>query len=143
MKIKYSILLLPLIITGCFFGEVGSGFTSKTCTRQTSINDITLIEEKVIKQKDNKIVSVVVSNRIVGESNETFKALQNSYLSEANNLKSLGIFVNINEEVKNEYSVSYEFDFSTLSEELKRKYEFKELYHNQLKKYEDEGYKCK
>lgn len=143
MKIKYLILLLPLIITGCFFGEAGSGFTSKTCTRQTSIDDITLIEEKVIKQKDNKIVSVVVSNKVVGDTSETFRALKNSYLSEVNNLKNLGIVVNINEEVKNEYSVSYELDFSTLSEELKRKYEFEDLYHNQLKKYEDEGYKCK
>lgn len=143
MKIKYLILLLPLMITGCFFGEVGSGIITKTCTRQTIINDITLIEEKVIKQKDNQILSIVVNNKIVGDTNVTFRSLKNSYLSEVNNLKSLGIVINTNEDIKNEYSVSYELDFNTLSDELKRKYEFEELYHNQIKKYENDGYNCK
>jgi len=142
MKFKYLILLLPLIMTGCLFGEVGSGFTTKICTRETSIDDITLIEEKVIKQKENNVVSIVFTNKIVGSDNSTFQSLKNSYLSEANNLKGLGVIVNAVEDVKNEYSVSYEFDVSSISEELKNKYQFEDLYHNQLKKYESDGYKC-
>lgn len=143
MKKKYLILLLSLILTGCFFGEVGSGYTTKTCTKKTSLDDITLIEEKVIKQKDNNIVSIVIINKIAGEETSTFKSLKNSYLSEINNLKNLGISTNIISDLENEYSVSYEFDFSNISKELKEKYEFEDLFHNQIKKYEDEGYKCK
>jgi len=142
MKIKYLILLMSMMATGCFFGEVGSGITAKKCTRETTINDVTLIEEKLIKQKDNNIVNIVVTNKVVGKDNETSKALKNSYLSEANNLKNMGIVVNVISDIKNEYSVSYELDFSNISHEIKTKYGFEELYHNQLKKYENEGYKC-
>lgn len=142
MKKKYLILLLSLTLTGCFFGEVGSGYTTKTCTKETSLDSITLTEEKVVKQKDNNMVSIVITNKIVGEESEIFKSLKNSYLSEINNLKNLGITTNVVSDLENEYSVSYEFDFNNISKELKKKYEFEDLFHNQIKKYEDEGYKC-
>ena len=142
MKKKYLILGLLLLLTGCFFGEAGSGYTSKTCTLKTELEDITLIEEKIIKQKDNNIVSVTVTNKIMGKENSIFKSLKNSYLSEINNLKTLGIETNIISDLENEYSVSYILELDTISEELKDKYEFEDLFHNQLKKYEDEGYKC-
>lgn len=142
MKNKYLIVLSSLILTGCFFGEVGSGYTTRNCIRETTLDGITLVEEKIIKQKDNNMISVLVVNKIVGEENSTVKSLKNSYLSEINNLKKLGIAANVVSDLKNEYSVSYEFDFSNISKELKEKYEFEDLFHNQLKKYEDEGYKC-
>lgn len=142
MKKKYLCLLLSLMLTGCFFGEVGSGFTTQTCTKETILDDITLIEQKIIKQKDNNVVSIIITNKIVGKESPTFKSLKNSYLSEINNLKSLGITTNVVNEIENEYSVSYEFDFNTITEEFKEKYEFEDLYHNQIKKYEQEGYKC-
>lgn len=142
MKKKSLILLLSLVLTGCFFGEVGSGYITKTCTKETSLDDITIIEQKVVKQKDNNIVSIVVINKIIGDESSTFKSLKNSYLSEINNLKTLGIVTNVESDLEEEYLVSYEFDFSTISDEMKEKYEFEDLYHNQLKKYEDEGYKC-
>ena len=143
MKNKYLILLLLLLITGCFFGDVGSGYTTKTCIKETVIDEITLIEEKSIRQKDNNVVNIVITNKIKGEQNATFKSLKNSFLSEISNLKNLGIQTNIISDLKDEYSVSYEFDFVTISNELKDKYEFEDLYHNQLKKYENEGHKCK
>lgn len=142
MKKKYLVLLISLMITGCFFGEVGSGITSKTCTRETSLDGITLIEEKTIKQKDNELRIIVVTNKIVGEPTTTFKSLKNSYLSEIKNLQNLGIKTSVIDDVEHEYSVSYEFDLNTISDDLKEKYEFENLYHNQLKKYEQEGYKC-
>ena len=143
MKNKYLILLLIFILTGCFFGEAGSGYTSRTCTKETQVDGITLTEEKKIKQKDNNIVDIIITNKIIGEENTTFKSLKNSYLSELNNLKNQGIITNIISDLKGEYSVSYEFTLDNISNELKEKYEFEDLYHNQLKKYEKEGYKCK
>ncbi|MBE6152551.1 MAG: hypothetical protein E7165_04495 [Firmicutes bacterium] len=143
MKNKYLILLLIFILTGCFFGEAGSGYTSRTCTKETQVDGITLTEEKKIKQKDNNIVDIIITNKIIGEENTTFKSLKNSYLSELNNLKNQGIITNIISDLKGEYSVSYEFTLGNISNELKEKYEFEDLYHNQLKKYEKEGYKCK
>lgn len=143
MKYKYLILLLVLMLTGCFFGEVGSGITSRVCTRETTIEEITLIEQKEIKQKNNEIINVLITNKIIGKENSTFKSLKNSYLSELNNLKLSGITTNVISDLDNEYSVSYQFDFNTISENLKEKYEFEDLFHNQIKKYEKEGYKCK
>lgn len=143
MKYKYLGFLSVLILTGCFFGEAGSGITSRVCTRETTIEEITLMEQKEIKQKNNEIINVVITNKIVGKENSTFKSLKNSYLSESNNLKQLGIITNVVSDLDNEYSVSYEFDFNNLSELLKEKYEFEDLFHNQIKKYEKEGYKCK
>lgn len=143
MKKKLLVLLFPFFLTGCFFGEVGSGFTTRTCTRETILDDVSLIEQKIIKQRDNNVVSITVINKINGKNNNTFKSLKNSYLSEVNNLKQFNITTNIVDELENEYSVSYEFDFSKISDEIKEKYEFEDLYHNQLKKYENDGYKCK
>lgn len=143
MKNKYLILLLTLILTGCFFGEVGNGYTTKTCTRKTKLDKIEIIEEKTIKQKDNNLISVVIINKIIGEENATFKSLKNSYLSEINNLKNMGIATTIINDSKQEYSVSYELVLNDVSDELKEKYDFEELFHNQLKKYQNEGYECK
>ena len=141
MKKIYLILSFSLLITGCF-GEVGSGITSKDCTRETFIDDIKLVEQKKIRQKDNKMLSVTIINKIVGKQNSTFKSLKNSYLSEIKNLSNLGIMTQVINDIEEEYTVSYDLNLDSITKELKEKYEFEDLYHMQLKKYEEEGYKC-
>lgn len=141
MKKFYFILLFPFLLAGCF-GEIGSGITSKVCTRETNIDDVKLIEQKKIRQKDDKMLSVIVTNTIVGNQGITFKSLKNSYLSEINNLNNQGIATNVIDDKVGEYSVSYDLNLVSISRELKEKYQFEDLYHKQLKKYEDEGYKC-
>ena len=141
MKKSYLILIITLMLTGCF-GEVGSGITSKICTRETVIDDITLVEQKTLKQKDNKIISILIVNKIIGKENATYKSLKNSYLSESRNLSNLGVITTIKDDVEGEYSVSYELDFTSMPTELIEKYEIEDLYHEQLNKYKEEGYKC-
>lgn len=141
MRKFYLILLFSFLLAGCF-GEVGSGITSKECIRETNIDDVKLIEQKKIRQKDDKMLSVTVTNTIVGNQSVTFKSLKNSYLSEINNLSNLGIMTNIIDDVSGEYIVSYDLDLVSISRELKEKYQFEDLYHKQIKKYEEEGYKC-
>ena len=141
MKKIYLILIFSLLVTGCF-GEVGSGITSKVCTRETSLDDIKLIEQKKIRQKDDKMLSITITNKIVGKQNSKFKSLKNSYLSEIKNLSNLGIMTYVIDDIDEEYIVSYDLDLVSTSKELRDKYQFEDLYHKQLKKYEEEGYKC-
>lgn len=137
-------VLSSFIVSGCFFGEVGSGYISKTCTKTIDYDVVEVIEEKVIKSKDNNVVSITFNNTIKTEKpNSIFKSIKNSYISELNSLSNLGLLTTKNEDIENTLIVSYEFDQSLISEELKEKYNFEELAHNQIKKYEEEGYECK
>ena len=137
-------LLSSILVSGCFFGEVGSGYITKTCTKIVNYGDVEVIEEKVIKSKDNNIVTITFNNTITTDKvNSTFKSIRNSYISELNDLNSIGLKTEKNEELENTLKVSYEFDQSIISEELKEKYDFEALSHNQIKKYEKEGYDCK
>lgn len=137
-------LLSSILVSGCFFGEVGSGYITKTCTKVINYDEVEVTQEKVIKSKDNKVITITFNNTITTKkTNNTFKSIRNSYISELNDLTSLGLKTEKNEEVENNLKVSYEFEQSAISEELKDKYDFEELSHNQLKKYEEEGYECK
>lgn len=137
-------LLFSLFVSGCFFGEVGSGYITKTCSRITNYDDVEVIEERIIKSKENNVITITFNNTIkTSEINNTFKSIKNSYISEMNDLKSLGLRVEKNEEEERVFKVSLEFNQDTISEKLKEKYDFEALTHNQLKKYEEEGYECK
>lgn len=137
-------LLSSIFVSGCFFGEVGSGYITKTCTRIIDYDNVQVIEEKVIKSKENNIMTIIFNNTITTEKpNSTFKSIKNSYVSELNSLINLGLTTEKNEEIENTLIVSYEFDQSLISDDLKDKYAFEELAHNQIKKYEEEGYECK
>ncbi len=137
-------LLSSVLVSGCFFGEVGSGYITKTCIKVITYDEVEVTQEKVIKSKDNNVVTIIFNNTITTEKlNSTFKSIRNSYISEMNDLNSLGLTTEKNEEIENTLRVSYEFEINNISEELKNKYDFEELAHNQIKKYEEEGYDCK
>ena len=72
-----------------------------------------------------------------------FKALKNSYTSEANNLNNSNVLATVNNEKDKELTVTYNFNYSDLDSTIKEKYNLTDLNHNQIKKYEEEGYKCK
>lgn len=137
-------LLSSILVSGCFFGEVGSGYITKTCTKVIDYEDVQVIEEKIIKSKENNIASIIFKNTIKTEKqNNTFKSIKNSYISELNVLSDLGLKTEKNEDIENTLMVSYEFDQNLIGDDLKSKYDFEELTHNQIKKYEAEGYECK
>lgn len=137
-------LLSSILVSGCFFGEVGSGYITKTCTKTIDYDGVEVIEEKVIKSKENNVITITFNNTIKTEKTSSiFKSIKNSYISELNSLSNLGLTTSKNEEIENTLTVSYEFDQSLISDEVKEKYAFEELAHNQIKKYEEEGYECK
>lgn len=138
-------IFFSVSLTGCFFGEVGSGYLTKECLRTIDYGDIKIIEKRIIKNKDNDVVSIEFHNTVssVNKENITFKAIKNSYISELNDLKDKGLVTEIILDLDNEYGVSYLFEFNEMSDEIKEKYEFEELNHNQIKKYEEEGYECR
>lgn len=143
-KLLIIILFISFMATGCFFGEVGSGYITKTCTKITDYDDSVITSKKEIKSKDNNVISINFINHIESQkTNFMFRSIKNSYISEMNELNSKGISTEIINDIEGNYEVSYFFDFNTIDDDIKEKYAFEKLNHNQIKKYEAEGYKCK
>ena len=92
-------LLSSILVSGCFFGDVGSGYITKTCTKVLNYDNVEVMEEKIIKSKDNNIVTITFNNTITTQNvNNTFKSIKNSYISELNDLNNKGIKTIKNEE---------------------------------------------
>ena len=141
-KLIFS-LLLCLLLTGCF-GEAGSGIITKTCTKTIEEEGLTITKERVIKNENNNIILVIFRDIITNNGDDNyFKALKNSYTSEVNSLNESNVLSTIDNEKDNELIVTYNFDYNNLDEMVKEKYELTDLNHNQVKKYEEEGFKCK
>lgn len=143
MKKILLTLLMSLLLTGCF-GEVGSGIITKTCTKTIEEDGLIIKEERVVKNEGNNIILIIYKDTITNNGNdEYYKALINSYTSEVNSLKNDGITATIENDKDSELVVTYNFDYSVINEDIKEKYNFKELNSDQIKKYEEEGYSCK
>lgn len=142
MKKIIILLMFSFLLTGCF-GEVGSGIITKTCTKITEEDGIIIKEERIIKNENNNVILVIYQNTVTNNGDDTyFKALKNSYTSEVNVLNSNGVSSQINVEKDKEFVVTYEFEYSKLTKEVKDKYNLTELNHEQIKKYEEQGFKC-
>ena len=57
-------LLTSVLVSGCFFGDVGSGYITKTCTKLVNYEETEVVEEKIIKSKDNAIITIVFNNTV-------------------------------------------------------------------------------
>ena len=143
MKKLIFALLFCLLLTGCF-GETGSGIITKTCTKTIEEEGLTITEERVIKNENNNIILVIFRDIITNNGDDNyFKALKNSYTSEVNSLNESNVLSTIDNEKDKELIVTYNFNYKDLDEEIKEKYNLTDLNHNQVKKYEEEGLKCK
>lgn len=141
-KLIFS-LLFCLLLTGCF-GETGSGIITKTCTKTIEEEGLTITEERVIKNENNNIIVVIFRDTITNNGDDNyFKALKNSYTSEVNSLNNNNVLSTIDNEKDKELIVTYNFNYSNLDEMVKEKYNLTDLNHNQVKRYEEEGFKCK
>ena len=143
-KLLIGILFTSFIITGCFFGDVGSGYITKTCIKIDNYDDTVITSQRKIRSKDNNVISIIFINSLESSTTNTmFKSIKNSYISEANVLDGKGVKTEVITDTEIKYEISYYFDFSTIDTQLKEKYNFDNLNHNQIKKYQDEGYECK
>lgn len=143
MKKLIFALLFCLLLTGCF-GEAGSGIITKTCIKTIEEEGLTITEERVIKNENNNIIVVIFRDIITNNGDDNyFKALKNSYTSEVNSLNESNVLSTIDNEKDKELIVTYNFNYKDLDEEIKEKYNLTDLNHNQIKKYEEEGFKCK
>ena len=57
------ILLISLLMTGCF-GETGSGIITKTCTKTIDEDNISITQERVIKNENNKNAITIIPSTI-------------------------------------------------------------------------------
>lgn len=143
MKKIIIALLFSLLLTGCF-GEVGSGVITKTCIKSEEEEGLLIKKERIIKNESNNVLLVIYRDTIISDKkNEYFKALKNSYTSEVNVLKNSNVDATIEKNKDNELIVTYNFDYANLNSELKEKYNLTDLNHNQVKKFEEEGFSCK
>lgn len=142
MKKSVLILLCSFLLTGCL-GEVGSGIITTTCIKKTEDEGLTIKEERIIKNENNNVILVLYRNTITNNGDDNyFKALKNSYTSEVNNLNSNNVLSSISDGEHQEFVVTYNFEYEKISTQIKEKYDLKELNHNQIKKYEESGFKC-
>lgn len=143
MKKLIFVLLICLLLTGCF-GETGSGIITKTCTKTIEEEGLTIKEERVIKNENNNVIVVIFRDTVTNNGDDNyFKALKNSYTSEVNSLNSNNVLSTIEDDKDKELIVTYNFNYNDLDDSVKEKYNLTELNHNQIKKYEEEGFKCK
>lgn len=143
MKKLIFVLLICLLLTGCF-GETGSGIITKTCTKTIEEEGLTIKEERVIKNENNNVIVVIFRDTVTNNGDDNyFKALKNSYTSEVNSLNSNNVLSTIEDDKDKELIVTYNFNYNDLDDSVKEKYNLTELNHNQVKKYEEEGFKCK
>ncbi len=143
MKKLIFMLLICLLLTGCF-GETGSGIITKTCTKTIEEEGLTIKEERVIKNENNNVIVVIFRDTVTNNGDDNyFKALKNSYTSEVNSLNSNNVLSTIEDDKDKELIVTYNFNYNDLDDSVKEKYNLTELNHNQVKKYEEEGFKCK
>ncbi len=143
MKKIIIILMFSFLLTGCF-GEAGSGIITNTCTKVTEDDGIIIKEERIIKNENNNVILVMYHNTVTNNGDDKyFKALKNSYTSEVSNLSSVNVDAKIDLVKDKEFVVTYNFEYGKLSDEIKTKYDLTELNHNQVKKYEEQGFKCK
>lgn len=143
MKKLIFVLLICLLLTGCF-GETGSGIITKTCTKTIEEEGLTIKEERVIKNENNNVIVVIFRDTVTNNGDDNyFKALKNSYTSEVNSLNSNNVLSTIEDDKDKELIVTYNFNYNDLDDSVKEKYSLTELNHNQIKKYEEEGFKCK
>ena len=124
---KYLVLLIPLLMTGCF-GNAGSGVLESTCTKTTGV---TIKEETTYNFQYKK-------------GDITKMTIKKSYTNEVGldgYSKAWNTFEGVTSEVDGN-TITFEMDINTISDEVKKDFNIEYNYNNQIKKLKDLGYTC-
>lgn len=137
-KIKYTILLvlIALSITGCF-GMKSDGVLTATCER-TEVGYT--MEEKTTYQityKEGDITNISLSKSyVVEDGNLTNSLISYQYAYE----KSDGVRISVDNETN---TITYNFDMTKLaSDAIKKTFNLKTTYNEQIKTLKDIGFTC-
>lgn len=135
-KLKYLILIVPFLLTGCF-GLKSDGVLTATCER-TEVGY--KLEEKTvytIKYKEGDITNIVLSKAyVVEDGNLTNSLISYQYAYE----KSEGVRISVDSENN---TIVYNFDMTKLaSDAIKNTFNLKTTYSEQVKALENIGFTC-
>ena len=131
-KVKYLILLLPFLATGCL-GLSGSGILTTTCTRTESSYTLEDVDIYKIEYKEGDITNVTLTKNYNGvDLTTSLITYQKAYEN------STGVHITINEN-----SIIYNFDMSKITnDEIKKSFNLKTTYNEQIRALKEIGFTC-
>ena len=128
---KYLILLLPLVLTGCF-GNAGKGVLTNECVSKIETQWMTETDKYTITYKEGKVTNVVISNQYEGfDMKESMETHKKAYEKE----KGVNITIDNN-------TITKEFDMNKVNSNIKEVFNLKDSYNEQIKVLTDQGYTC-
>lgn len=133
---KAIILIMPILLTGCL-GEAGKGYITKTCKKSETING-NAVETKIeIKAKQGNVESLTITE--IYDKDMDLESITNSKKSEQNLFKQTsGATLDINDNV-----FTYKINKNEASDLIIERFNIHGEQHEQIKYYENDGYKCK
>ena len=128
---KYLILLLPLVLTGCF-GNAGKGVLTNECVSKIETQWMTETDKYTITYKEGKVTNVVISNKYEGfDMTESMNTNKKAYEKE----KGVNIKIDNN-------TITKEIDMNKVNSNIKEVFNLKDSYNEQIKVLTDQGYTC-
>lgn len=133
---KTLILIIPMLLTGCL-GEAGKGYITKTCEKNEIINGKNIETKIKIKAKQGNIETLTIIETY--DKNMDLENITNSKKSEQNLFKQTkGATLDINDNV-----FTYIINKNESSDLIIERFNIQDEQHEQIKIYENNGYKCK
>lgn len=130
-NIKYLILLLPLVLTGCF-GNAGKGVLTNECVMKIETQWMTETDKYTITYKEGKVTNVVIANKYEGfDMTESMNTSKKAYENEK------GIIITIDND-----TITKEFEMNKINSNIKEVFNLKDTYNDQVKILTDKGYTC-
>ena len=143
---KLIILLLPLLLTGCF-GETGRGNLSSNCTINETYNSFSSDTIYDIKFKNNNITEIVITKNhqaLDKTAKETLRLTKisvddyNNYMEKMN-----GVTVKVITNDDMNYVVSYNIDMTLINNADINELELSKKHSELTTKLKDKGLACK
>ncbi|MBR1376630.1 MAG: hypothetical protein IJ565_02335 [Bacilli bacterium] len=130
-KVKYIVILLPLVLTGCF-GLSGSGNLKNTCIKKEETNYSKEIDTYTLEYYQGDINKITLVKEYSGiDMKSALETYQKAYATE----KGVNVQVSGN-------TITYIFDISKVSDEVKTTFNLKDTYSEQSKTLQSLGFTC-
>lgn len=143
---KIIILILPLLLTGCF-GKAGKGYLTDTCTKTEESNGFKSSESYVIDFKGDDITNVKIINNYEVTNDigvNSLKAIKQTLISYNKSIKNMeGVTINIIEDNDKNIVIEYNIDYSLVSEENLEFFKLVKDYNTQINKLKELKMECR
>lgn len=143
---KILILIIPLLLTGCF-GGAGQGYLTNTCTKQEISDGFKSTETYVVDFKKDDINHVKITNSYESFNDSgklSLKAIKETVKNYNQKVKNMsGVIITIVEDTNNKAIITYDIDYSLISEENLKFFELVDDYNTQINKLKEKNMECK